>query len=206
MPKQWHKPNYGNGVRNQFVLFCQKYVRGGISFWIKKRKSGVRRRTVPHNVTFNRKEQQNNRSRPLSLQEKEELLRFLFITHQLHEVHKVPHRKEVLGSLPTFVQELIKITKKKKKKLHGLSPRANYTDRGTAACRRSVCQLLRIKGATWSAWRIPTAVCIKICQFNSDSCLQMLTLHFKINVTIFSNFSQYNMLVDCTYRLDCTFS
>jgi hypothetical protein len=38
-----------------------------------------------------------------------------------------------------------------KKKLHGLSPRANYADRATAACRRSDCQLLRIKGATWSA-------------------------------------------------------
>jgi hypothetical protein len=37
------------------------------------------------------------------------------------------------------------------KKLHGLSPRANYTDRATAACRRSECQLLRIEGATWSA-------------------------------------------------------
>jgi hypothetical protein len=37
-------------------------------------------------------------------------------------------------------------------KLHGLSPRANYTDRATAACRRSDCQRLRIKGATWSAW------------------------------------------------------
>jgi hypothetical protein len=37
------------------------------------------------------------------------------------------------------------------KKLHGLSPRANYTDRVTAACRRSDCQLLRIEGATWSA-------------------------------------------------------
>jgi hypothetical protein len=46
----------------------------------------------------------------------------------------------------------------KKNKLHGLSPRANYTDRATAACRRSDCQLLRIEGATWSAWRIPTAV------------------------------------------------
>jgi hypothetical protein len=39
----------------------------------------------------------------------------------------------------------------KKKKLHGLSPRANYTDRATAACRRSDCQLVRIEGATWSA-------------------------------------------------------
>jgi hypothetical protein len=45
-----------------------------------------------------------------------------------------------------------------KTKLHGLSPRANYTDRANAACRRSDCQLLRIEGATWSAWRIPTAV------------------------------------------------
>jgi hypothetical protein len=36
----------------------------------------------------------------------------------------------------------------RKKKLHGLSPRANYTDRVTAACRRSDCQLLRIEGAT----------------------------------------------------------
>jgi hypothetical protein len=43
-------------------------------------------------------------------------------------------------------------------KLHGLSPRANYTDWATAACRRSDCQLLRIYGGTWSAWRIPTAV------------------------------------------------
>jgi hypothetical protein len=36
-------------------------------------------------------------------------------------------------------------------KLHGLSSQANYTDRATAACRRSDCQLLRIEGATWSA-------------------------------------------------------
>jgi hypothetical protein len=39
-----------------------------------------------------------------------------------------------------------------KTKLHGLSPRANYTDRATAACRRSDCQLVRIEDATWSAW------------------------------------------------------
>jgi hypothetical protein len=45
-----------------------------------------------------------------------------------------------------------------KKILHGLSPQANYIDGGTAACRRSDCQLLRIEGARWSAWRIPTAV------------------------------------------------
>jgi hypothetical protein len=45
-----------------------------------------------------------------------------------------------------------------KKKLHGLSPRANYTYRATAAYRWSDCQLVRIEGATWSAWRIPPAV------------------------------------------------
>jgi hypothetical protein len=39
----------------------------------------------------------------------------------------------------------------KTKKIHGLSPLANYTDRATAVCRRSDCQLLRIEGATWSA-------------------------------------------------------
>jgi hypothetical protein len=38
------------------------------------------------------------------------------------------------------------------------SPQANYTDRATAACRRSKCQLLRIEGVAWSAQRIPSAV------------------------------------------------
>jgi hypothetical protein len=47
--------------------------------------------------------------------------------------------------------EKIKINVRIKEKLHGLSPRANYTDRATAACRRSDCQLVRIEGATWSA-------------------------------------------------------
>jgi hypothetical protein len=46
----------------------------------------------------------------------------------------------------------------KKNKLQGLSPRTNYTDRATAACRQSDCHLLRIEDATWSTWRIPTAV------------------------------------------------
>jgi ElaB/YqjD/DUF883 family membrane-anchored ribosome-binding protein len=39
-----------------------------------------------------------------------------------------------------------KATFLKKKKQHGLSSRANYTDRATAACRRSDFQLLRIEG------------------------------------------------------------
>jgi hypothetical protein len=45
-------------------------------------------------------------------------------------------------------------------KLRGVSPRANYvyTEGPTAACRRSYCQLLRLKGATWSAWWIPMSI------------------------------------------------
>jgi hypothetical protein len=37
------------------------------------------------------------------------------------------------------------------------SPQANYTDRATAAYRRSGCELLQIEGVTWSAQRIPRA-------------------------------------------------
>jgi hypothetical protein len=53
-------------------------------------------------------------------------------------------------TMSSFLQ-MNKCTGRIKKKLHGLSPRANYTDLATAACRRSDCQLLRIDGATWSA-------------------------------------------------------
>jgi hypothetical protein len=37
------------------------------------------------------------------------------------------------------------MTKHGKKNLHGLSPLAKYTDRATAAYKRSDCQLLRIE-------------------------------------------------------------
>jgi hypothetical protein len=57
-------------------------------------------------------------------------------------------RKRILRQVLRFYQTIII---KKKTKLHGLSPLANYTDRATAACRRSECQLLRIEDATWSA-------------------------------------------------------
>jgi hypothetical protein len=50
-------------------------------------------------------------------------------------------------------------TKKlKKTKLCGFNPQANYTDRATAACRRSYCQLLQIEGVVWSAQWIPMTV------------------------------------------------
>jgi hypothetical protein len=45
----------------------------------------------------------------------------------------------------------------RKTKPRGLSLQANYTDRATAACRRSL-QPLRVEGVAWSAQRIPTAV------------------------------------------------
>jgi hypothetical protein len=44
---------------------------------------------------------------------------------------------------------------KKPSKLRGLSPRANYTDRATTACRRSQCQLLWIEGATCDGFLRP---------------------------------------------------
>jgi hypothetical protein len=61
---------------------------------------------------------------------------------------------------PSFLySSILTITRTfKQKKLRGLSPQSNYTDRATAACRRSLCQLLRIEGVAWSAQRIPTAV------------------------------------------------
>jgi hypothetical protein len=59
---------------------------------------------------------------------------------------------------PGFELHMPKVNSNPKTKLHDLSPRANYTDRATAACRRSDCQLLRIESATWSAWRIPMGV------------------------------------------------
>jgi hypothetical protein len=43
-------------------------------------------------------------------------------------------------------------------KLRGLGPRANYTDRVTAACQRSHFQLFGIRGVAWSVQRISTAV------------------------------------------------
>jgi hypothetical protein len=47
---------------------------------------------------------------------------------------------------------------KQMKTFRGFSPQANYTERATAACRRSLWQLWRIEGVAWSAQRIPMAV------------------------------------------------
>jgi hypothetical protein len=50
------------------------------------------------------------------------------------------------------------LNQKDPNKFRDFSPPANYTDRISAACRRSYCQLLAIEGVAWSAQRIPTAV------------------------------------------------
>jgi hypothetical protein len=55
----------------------------------------------------------------------------------------------IRASGKTNAPKRAKVTKLKTK-LHGLCPRANYTDRATAACWQSDCQLLRIEGAMWS--------------------------------------------------------
>jgi hypothetical protein len=48
-----------------------------------------------------------------------------------------------------------------RQKLRGFSPRANYTDRATAACRRSQCHLLWIEDVAWSEQRIPKSVILR---------------------------------------------
>jgi hypothetical protein len=62
-----------------------------------------------------------------------------------------PKRRLNFNGLHPDHNEEIQMLTKTKLKLHGLSPRANYTDRATAACRRSDCQHVRTEGATWSA-------------------------------------------------------
>jgi hypothetical protein len=64
------------------------------------------------------------------------------------------------GFFPSFFgfpPPIITPLKKKKNKLRGRSPQANYTERATAACRRNR-KPLRVEGVVWSAQRIPTAI------------------------------------------------
>jgi hypothetical protein len=88
------------------------------------------------------------------------------LTHRIYSEAILRHTAETKNfSELRSRNSSVTIYKTKKTKLHGLSPRANYTDRATAAWRRSDCQLLRIEGTTWSAWRIPTAVTIYSLQY-----------------------------------------
>jgi hypothetical protein len=58
-------------------------------------------------------------------------------TNEIGVLHSVIYRKIVL-----FIDIAMRTSNlKKKKNLHGLSPRANYTDRATAACRRVIANL-----------------------------------------------------------------
>jgi hypothetical protein len=68
--------------------------------------------------------------------------------------YPLSYRRSCIFSIYFWVSECMApcpASNKQTNKLHGLSPRANYTDQVTAACRRSDCQLLRIEGAMWSA-------------------------------------------------------
>jgi hypothetical protein len=69
----------------------------------------------------------------------------------LDDVHKRPNCKTKFYKR-TFLTKITTNYSQEIKKLHGLSPRANYTDRATAACRRSDCQLLE-------GYRVPRGQC-----------------------------------------------
>jgi hypothetical protein len=69
----------------------------------------------------------------------------------LKKLNEVAGKEQYRVEVSTRFEALEDLNDKQTNKLHGLSPRANYTDRAAAACRRSDCQLLRIEGATWSA-------------------------------------------------------
>jgi hypothetical protein len=71
------------------------------------------------------------------------------------------------GQLPLLSKAFIEFIHKKTK-LHGLSPRANYTDRATAACRRSNCQLSLLSNG--SANTFPRQGIREIIGF-SDACV-----------------------------------
>jgi hypothetical protein len=69
----------------------------------------------------------------------------LLVTNLLINLHNTRDR------MHNPIKKIVNADLVYKKKLHGLSPRANYTDRATAVCRKGDCQLLLIEGSTWSA-------------------------------------------------------
>jgi hypothetical protein len=72
---------------------------------------------------------------------------FLMVT-KVHRHHTIQTLGRVHAKLHSCDFTLAIFSVKTRTKPHGLSPRANYTDRATVACRRSWCQLLRMEGAT----------------------------------------------------------
>jgi hypothetical protein len=91
-------------------------------------------------------------------------LRFLTVRRSRWRPYVSAERRLTFNGLHGIVSQktaffiITVVRTSKKTKLHGLSPRKNYTDRAIAACRLSDCQLVRMEGATWSAWLIPPAV------------------------------------------------
>jgi hypothetical protein len=78
--------------------------------------------------------------------------------HRLLHTHYHPSSgTRTIGQIMADVPSGPSLTASKqqtKNKLRGLNPQANYTNRATAACRRSKCQYLRIEGAKWSSGRL----------------------------------------------------
>jgi hypothetical protein len=60
------------------------------------------------------------------------------------------------GSIKEQCKRMLNTAVSTKRDFRGMSPRANCTDRATAACRRSYCQLLQIDGAACSVRQVPT--------------------------------------------------
>jgi hypothetical protein len=91
-----------------------------------------------------------NSSRGLGNETCKTMLRLIGTISSSVDVIAMIKQYNTVNTLKPLLRHLF-IKYKTKTKLHGLSPRANYTDRATAACRRCDCQLLRIEGATWLA-------------------------------------------------------
>jgi hypothetical protein len=81
-----------------------------------------------------------------------------FLAHRATVLKSTHTVKAVVQTLSSNLFCTVTQTGCVKTKLSGFSPQANYTDRATAACRRSYWQLLQIECVTWSAQRIPMAV------------------------------------------------
>jgi hypothetical protein len=73
--------------------------------------------------------------------------------------HQVKGASTAHPNMSAMAEHSVNLGQNKNKKQTPWSESASeLTDRATAACLRSDWQLLRIKGATSSAWRIPTAI------------------------------------------------
>jgi hypothetical protein len=87
----------------------------------------------------------------LRASEMEVIINLAQLAMRLMQLQLKQHRRVPRKMVPRHQTRMYMFPVHKQNKLHGLSPRVNYTDRATAACRPNDFQLLRIEGATWSA-------------------------------------------------------